>query len=204
MSPEVLARAFEPFYTTRPHGEGTGMGLAVVHGIVRNHGGTIHVVSSPGAGATFTIHLPALGQAVAAAPPVFERPPRGTERVLLVDDEEFHLDVTQELLVELGYRVTCCADGREALERIAEAPAGFDIVLTDVTMPRLTGDALLRELRRLEVSMPVILCTGFGDQWTLEGARAQGAQGLLLKPVALWDLATAIRQALAETAAPRP
>jgi len=204
MSPDVLARAFEPFYTTRPHGEGTGMGLAVVHGIVRNHGGTIHVVSSPGAGATFTIHLPALGQAVAAAPPTFERPPRGTERVLLVDDEEFHRDVTQELLVELGYRVTCCADGREALERIAEAPAGFDIVLSDVTMPRLTGDALLRELRRLEVSVPVILCTGFGDQWTLEGARAQGAQGLLLKPVALWDLATAIRQALAETAAPHP
>jgi PAS domain S-box-containing protein len=196
MTPEVMAHVFEPFFTTRPRGEGTGMGLAVVHGIVRNHGGSIHVNSTPGAGTTVEIHLPALEAATAVAPAAVGPPPRGTERVLLVDDDRLQREVTREMLGELGYQVTCCPDGCEALETIRGAPGGFDLVLSDITMPRLTGDALAREVQRLSPPVPVILSTGFAERWTPEAARAAGARALLLKPATLWDLAIAVRRAL--------
>jgi PAS domain S-box-containing protein len=198
MTPEVLARAFEPFFTTRPRGEGTGIGLAVVHAIVRSHGGAVYVSSTPGQGTAFELYFPAIELSAAEGPPTSVPPPRGTERVLLVDDEEFHRNVTQEMLAEIGYSVVCCADGHEALERIQSAPDSVDVVLSDITMPRLTGDLLAREVRRLNLALPVILCTGFGEHWTLERARATGAQGLLHKPVALWDLAAALRKVLDE------
>jgi PAS domain S-box-containing protein len=196
MTPAVLARVFEPFFTTRAQGEGTGMGLAVAHGIVVNHGGAITADSAPGGGSRFEVYLPALAQEAGAAPAREEPVPRGSEHVLLVEDEESLRLVLGEMLEGLGYRVTSCADGREALRRLVEDAAAFDLLLTDLTMPHLTGDVLAREALGVRPDLPVLLCTGYGERWTPESTRAAGACGLLLKPIALDQLARSVRAAL--------
>jgi PAS domain S-box-containing protein len=197
IAPDMLARIFEPFYTTRPKGEGTGLGLAVVHGIVRNHGGLISVESAPGSGATFHVYLPAIPVSAVRDPSAVKELPRGrSERVLFVDDEEIQVELAKELLQELGYEVTGARSAAEALAIFRARPEAVDIVVTDTTMPGMTGDVLAGDLLRLRPGLPVLLCTGFSERVSEARARAIGVRQLLMKPFSLEDLASAIRRAL--------
>jgi CheY-like chemotaxis protein len=194
MTSDQLKRIFEPYYTTKPRGQGTGLGLSVVHGIVKNTGGAISVYSEPGQGSTFRLFFPIFeSDTVAEAPPV-ELPEGGQERILFVDDEPTLLDIGKELLKRLGYRVTTCGDGHSALKTFKAGPDEFDLVITDMTMPGLTGDKLAVELVEIRPDLPVILCTGFGNAVMGQKACRTGVKAHLMKPFVLRDLAKTIRE----------
>jgi PAS domain S-box-containing protein len=203
MPHDVLARIFEPFFTTKPLGEGTGLGLAVVHGIVTGHGGAITVESAPGRGTRFDLYFPRCDD-LAATPPSPQEPLHGHgEHLLLVDDEAALLRIWTVALTDLGYRVTAHTNSRAALEAFRDAPDAFDLVITDQTMPQLTGGALAQEILRLRPRLPIILCTG-----DLPGAAGAspgplGVRATLLKPVSRLDLSLAIQRLMVERAAPR-
>jgi len=195
MPPEVLERIFEPFFTTKGVGEGTGLGLAVVHGIVADHAGTITVTSAPDQGTTFAIYLPTSDAPVPPEPP--EEPlPQGHEHLLLVDDEAVIVHVWQHVLESLGYTVVACTNSVEALAMFTAAPQAFDLVITDQTMPRLTGEALVGEIRRIRPQMPIILCTGFSHTMTAAQATALGINAFVMKPLAIREFSRVIRQVL--------
>jgi PAS domain S-box-containing protein len=202
ISPEILERIFEPFFTTKGVGEGTGMGLAVVHGIVTSHGGAITVESTPGKGTTFVVYLPRSESGASASMPL-EEPMQGEgECILFVDDEEPLARLGQEMLVRLGYEVVVRTSSVEALEAFRAAPQRFDLVITDQTMPNLTGEALARKLRCLQPDIPLILCTGFSHTMTQEKARALGIDAFLMKPLTRRDLGRTIRDVLTRRQAP--
>jgi CheY-like chemotaxis protein len=197
MTPEVMERIFEPFFTTKDVGEGTGMGLAVVDGIIANHGGTITVTSAPGQGTTFAIYLPRIDSPTSSletpeAPPI----PGGNARVLFVDDEPALADMTGKMLMRLGYDATVYTSSVEALETFRVAPWQFDVVSTDQTMPGMTGEKLVRGLRRIRSDIPIILCTGFSHTMTASKAQTLGIDAFLAKPLAFRELGLAIRQVL--------
>jgi len=197
MSVEILAHIFEPFFTTKPVDKGTGMGLAVVDGIVKSHGGTIRVTSSPGEGATFEVFIPQLRDADNEETRDEDTAiPGGTERILLVDDEIFLVESGRQILSALGYRVTALQDSREAYRLITEDPDQFDLVITDQTMPGMTGLELAGAILKVKPTMPVILCSGYTDAVTPETAAQAGIRTFLYKPVDRRILARAIRQAL--------
>jgi PAS domain S-box-containing protein len=198
ITPEVLGRLFEPFFTTKRPGEGTGMGLAVVHGIVASHDGAIIVSSTPGQGATFELYLPRLEEAVIDDPHSEERIPEGKGRILFVDDEDPVVRLSQEILERLGYEVVACGGSLEALQAFQEAPQHFDLVITDQTMPRMTGDMLAQALRHIRPDIPIILCTGFSYTINAEQAEALGIDAWLTKPWQTRDLAHTIRHVLAQ------
>jgi CheY-like chemotaxis protein/anti-sigma regulatory factor (Ser/Thr protein kinase) len=197
MEPEVLERIFEPYYTTKEQGKGTGLGLSVIHGIVKNHGGDISVSSQPGKGTQFTVYLPVIDEideeteAVASAGAT-----RGSERILLIDDEKQIIDMEQQILERLGYKVTPKTDSEEALEEFAALPDRFDLVITDMTMPKMTGDQLARKLMEIKPGIPVILCTGFNESITEEKALAMGIDKFIMKPIVKDELAGTIRSVL--------
>ncbi|GIX47811.1 MAG: hybrid sensor histidine kinase/response regulator [Candidatus Tectimicrobiota bacterium] len=195
--PAIRERIFEPFFTTKGPGEGTGMGLAVVHGIVTQYGGAIEVESTPGQGTMFTIYLP-LAEPLPVAPRPAAAAPlqRGHEHILLVEDEAVLAQLGQELLTRLGYRVTVRTSSLEALEAFRANPQRFDLVLTDQTMPNLTGDRLAQELRRLRPDIPIVLCTGFSAMLTEARARELGIDALLLKPLTAEELSRTLRRVL--------
>ena len=196
MTSQVYQRVFEPYFATRPVGEGTGMGLAVVHGIVTDLGGRVVVESTPGEGTCFRVYLPARVRPQQAAP-VEARLPRGTgERILFVDDEAALAHLGAELLGTLGYRATATTSSVEALELFRADPGGFDCVITDQTLPRMTGAELVTHLLRLRPDLPVILCTGHSDLIDELGARELGAREYLPKPLELRRLAWAVASAL--------
>jgi CheY-like chemotaxis protein len=201
MIPEVMERIFEPFFTTKAPGEGTGMGLALVHGIVTNHGGTVLVTSVVGQGTTFTVYLPCsadLGQDHASQEgSLLTSAPTGAERVLLVDDEAALVHLGEAILQRLGYEVVVCTSSTEALEVFRAAPQGFDLVITDQTMPHMTGERLAQALRRLRSDIPIILCTGFSHVMHAERAQELGIDAFLMKPLAMQDLAQTIQQVMA-------
>jgi len=201
MIPEVMERIFEPFFTTKAPGEGTGMGLALVHGIVTNHGGTVLVTSVVGQGTTFTVYLPGsadLGQDQALQEePLLTSVPTGAERVLLVDDEASLVHVGEAILRRLGYEVVACTSSPEALDVFRAAPQRFDLVITDQTMPHMTGERLAQALRRLRPDIPIILCTGFSHVMHAERAQELGIDAFLMKPLAMQDLAQTIQQVMA-------
>jgi len=183
IAPEVMTRLFEPFFTTKPIGEGTGMGLAIAHGIVTSHGGTITAESFRGTGTRFAIYLPRTdASAVQAADP---EPPlaQGEGRVLYVDDEETIVLAMQLLLESLGYEVVGYTASRDALEAFRTDPHGFDVVITDQTMPQMTGEGLIQALRRIRPDIPIVLCTGFSHVMDAEKAQALGNVAFLMKPV---------------------
>jgi PAS domain S-box-containing protein len=199
---DVQARIFEPFFTTKPPGEGTGLGLAVVHGIVTGHGGAITVESAPGRGTRFDLYFPRCDD-LAAARPSPQAPLRGQgEHLLLVDDEAAIVRLWTVSLTDLGYRVTAHTDSRAALEAFRNTPDAFDLVITDQTMPQLTGEALAQELLRLRPRLPIILCTGQMPVAPGERPRPRGIRATLLKPVGRLDLSLAIQRLLAERTAP--
>lgn len=196
MTPDIVERIFEPFFTTKAVGEGTGMGLAVTHGIIANHGGAITVTTAPGCGTTFQVYLPQVdGAAAEDAGP--EAPASvGTERILFVDDEAAIAELGQEMLEPLGYRCVACTSGEQALDAFRTAPQGFDLAITDQTMPKMTGEALIRELRSIRPDLPIILCTGYSHTMTAEKAQTLEIDAYLLKPLLAADLDRAIRSVL--------
>ena len=201
MTREVQGRIFEPFFTTRERGEGTGMGLAVVHGIVTRCHGAITVESEPGKGTTFEVHLPLIEQSVPAAHAP-NAPPEpllaGTGHILVVDDEPLVAAMVVDQLNEMGYRAAACANGPEALETFTADPRAIDLVVTDMTMPGMTGDVLAQRLKRLRPELPVILCTGYSDRISAETARSQGIDEFAMKPVAMAELSRLVRRALGQ------
>ena len=197
MEPQVMERIFEPYYTTKAQGKGTGLGLSVIHGIVKSHGGDITVSSLPGHGATFKVYLPIIDEMevkiAADEPPIAVN---GKERILLVDDEEQIIDVEQQILERLGYHVTPKTDSQEALEEFAAQPDRFDLVITDMTMPKMTGDQLARRMMDIKPQIPVILCTGFNETISEEKALAMGIDKFVMKPIVKDELASTIRTVL--------
>jgi signal transduction histidine kinase/ActR/RegA family two-component response regulator len=197
MDQSVLDRIFEPYYTTKEQGKGTGLGLSVIHGIVKNHGGDITVSSTPGNGTNFKVYLPMIDEVdIAIRPEPNTAAVTGNERILLVDDEEQIVAMEQKMLENLGYQVTARTDSTEALEVFAKQPQDFDLVITDMTMPHMTGDQLAQKLLDIKPSLPVILCTGFNEVITEDKALSLGIQRFVMKPVVKNELATTIRTVL--------
>jgi len=198
MDPAILNRIFDPYFTTKEPGKGTGLGLAVVHGIVKQHRGRVEVASRPGGGATFDVYFPLLEEqeAPSAGGRGGPAPAGNGERLLFIDDEPALVALAEAVLTGLNYRVIATADARAGLELFCSDPHGFDLVITDMTMPQMTGDRLAREILRLRPGLPVLLCTGYSERLTEEGARRLGAAGLLWKPYLREELAAAVRRAL--------
>ena len=196
MSPEVLSRIFDPFFSTKPVNEGTGLGLAVVHGIVVDHGGAIDVESRAGAGTCFRIWLPA-ARSKADAPALEPSAPlRGDARVLLVDDEEIVRSVLDKGLQRLGYRVRAESSGQAALARFKASPDDFDLVITDQTMPQMSGVQLAAALRAIRPDLPVILATGYSPEVAGRDPSAFGLAGIVGKPMHFTELTQMMRRAL--------
>jgi signal transduction histidine kinase/FixJ family two-component response regulator len=196
MSKEVSKRIFEPFFTTKPVGEGTGLGLSVVYGIVKNHKGGITVYSEPGKGSVFKVYLPRVDTGVSAEAEAPKPIPRGSERILLLDDEEMIANSVGNMLQHLGYKVTALMDSREGLRLFSENPSEFDLVITDQTMPFMTGEDLGKELMRIRPDIPLILCTGYSDMISSEKATAMGFRGFIMKPFTVREGADLVRRVL--------
>ena len=197
MSRSTQSRIFEPYFTTKEKESGTGLGLAVVHGIVKAHGGEIQVASQLDEGSVFDVYLPLHREAQAAeCHPKLARQPRGFERVLFVDDDEALARLGKRALGRLGYVVETNTSSVEALERVRTEPDRFDIVITDFSMPALTGVELARRMIEIRPGLPIILCTGFSEAMTAKKAQSLGFSALLTKPVVAAELATAIRRTL--------
>jgi CheY-like chemotaxis protein/two-component sensor histidine kinase len=193
---ENLARIFDPFFTTRKDQAGTGLGLAVVHGIVRDQGGAILVDSSAARGTTFSVYLPRTNQPPAEAPGAEKSSAAGSERILLVDDEPMLAALGHDLLKALGYSVKACTSSAKALGIFKENPAAFDLVISDQTMPHLSGDELTVELLKIRPDLPVILCTGYSEIVNRANFQRCGAKKLLNKPLEKDQLGRAIRAVL--------
>ena len=192
-----LERIYEPYFTTKPKGEGTGFGLSVVHGIVTSHGGHITVYSEPGKGTTFHLYLPVIIKYQAADEPrLAEEVTGGTERILLVDDDETIGSMAKKQLESLGYQVIMLTSGVEAAETFYKAPKDFDLVVTDMTMPNMTGAELSQEFLKIRPDIPIILCSGFSELIDKDKAIDIGIQEYLIKPISRKDLAWAVRKAL--------
>jgi PAS domain S-box-containing protein len=196
MTPDVMKRVFEPFFTTRGIGEGTGMGLAVVYGIVKGLGGTITVESEPQMGSTFRVLLPKAGAGSESEAPLPRRVRGGTERVLFVDDEDLLVDLAHDLLESLGYRVTGVTDSTQALRIFSSDPASFDLVITDQIMPGLTGLNLAERFLGIRKDIPIILCTGHSATVSPEVAKKAGIRAFVMKPLSKEDLTEVIRAVL--------
>jgi PAS domain S-box-containing protein len=194
IEPSILHRIFDPFFTTKEPGEGTGMGLAVVHGIVKSHGGVITVDSDPGKGTEFRVYFPAMEpEATMAASEASMRDfAKGKGRVLFVDDEEALTLLSGQLLSRLGYEVVTRTSSLEALEAFRANPDRFDLVITDQTMPRMTGIELAQEMLRIRPEVPIILCTGFSEAVTPEKAKSMGIREYLMKPLVMRQMADTI------------
>ena len=197
MGPEILARIFYPYFTTKGVGKGSGMGLAVVHGIVKGYGGMVQVESTVGSGTVFRIYLPRAGKVGAAVEAGQEEiAPVGQERILFVDDEPSIAEMGKAMLSGLGYRVTARTSPLEALEEFRSRPDGFDLLITDQTMPKMSGVQLAQEARKIRPGLPVILCTGYSAAIGEERALEQGIGHFLMKPLTMRVLADTVRKAL--------
>jgi PAS domain S-box-containing protein len=198
MTPEVMDKIFEPFFTTKEASKGSGMGLAVVHGILNLHRGTIMVESEPGKGSQFTVYLPLTDEKLQSETPSSEKASiaQGKGKVLLIDDEELILKSIQNALKRLGYEVVSINDGLQALKLFTKNPDEFDIIITDLTMPHITGIELANKIIEIRSDIPVILCTGFNDAINEEEAKAFGIRGLLLKPASTQELNQVISNVL--------
>ncbi len=200
MSPEVSERIFDPFFTTKKMGQGTGMGLSVVHGIVKSHGGTIIVESSPGKGSAFSVFLPAIESEVTDQVDQPQLVITGNERILFVDDEDFQADIGKRMLERLGYRVTAKTNSVEALDLFRQTPDEFDLVITDMTMPDMTGDVLARRLIAIRPDIPIIVCTGYSERINPDIIKEIGIKEMAVKPVVMKDIAQMIHRVLSREA----
>lgn len=195
MEHDILKRIFDPYFTTKDPGEGTGLGLAVVYSIVKNHKGVITAYSEPGRGSAFHVYLPRVDTGT-AAPVVDHAPPRtGTGRILVVDDDEALVELELQMLEELGYEVTARHSSTEALETFRADPDRFDLIFTDQTMPGMTGLELARQVLQIRPGMPIILCTGYSDIVASKD-RHIGISTILPKPLLLNQVADAVQRVL--------
>jgi CheY-like chemotaxis protein len=197
MSRETLERAFEPFYTTKPEGEGTGLGLATVYGIVQQAGGSVLLYSEEGLGTTVTMTFPAVDSAGNAIPAQIHEPrPAATGTVLLVEDEEALRDVTERILTRAGYRVLVAESGPQAME-VAAAEPGIDLLLTDVVMPQMSGQQVAERLRMARPDLRVLYMSGYAQPFVEAGVEA-GAVNLVAKPFTARALTDRIAELLYE------
>ncbi|WP_089935438.1 ATP-binding protein [Candidatus Entotheonella palauensis] len=196
ITPDIMERIYDPFFTTKSAGEGTGMGLAIVHGIVTDHGGAISVFSSPGEGSTFQVYLPQVRTPEALNPPLETSIPYGEGRILVVDDEPIQTELLKLQLNYLGYDVQSATHSHEALLQFQANPGNFDLVITDQTMPEITGEQLIQAVRKIRPELPVILLTGFSHLIDKDKARALGINAFLMKPITIEALATTVHQVL--------
>jgi PAS domain S-box-containing protein len=197
---DTIGRIFDPFFTTKERGEGTGMGLSVVHGIIHGHDGAITVKSEPGEGSTFQVFLPLIKKEteeiqLETLPPL----PKGDENVLFVDDEKTIVDIGGNTLERLGYSVIGKTSSKEALEIFRSQPDHFDLVVTDMTMPNMTGMELAEKLLQIRSDIPIILCTGFSDRVMQEKARSMGIREFINKPISPRGLGESVRRVLDQT-----
>jgi len=197
---DIIENIFEPYFTTKKKGQGTGLGLAIVHGIVRRMNGYINVYSEPGRGTVFHIYMP-VAHAQEETDNFLQdednhRLSHGGERIMFIDDELHIVETAKMVLEGIGYSVSTFIDPVDALTKFREDPSAYDIVITDMTMPGMTGDGFALELLKLRPDLPVILCTGFSERMNIEKAGEMGIREYLMKPVNPRDLADAIRKAL--------
>ena len=196
ISPEVKDKIFDPFFTTKAKGEGTGMGLPVVHGIAQSHGGAVYCYSELGHGSTFNVYFPITESRATVAYSPKIQPPTGHERILLVDDEQAIVNMEKQTLESLGYEVVARTSSVDALELFQDDPDRFDLVITDMTMPKMSGDSLALEMMKIRPKMPIILCTGFSSRINEKRAAAMGIGAMLFKPLLRQELAEKIREVL--------
>jgi PAS domain S-box-containing protein len=197
MAEEVRRRLFEPFFTTKGPGKGTGMGLAVVYGLVKEHDGAVTVKSEAGQGSIFEVFFPQASRPhQKKEEPTIVPLPTGTERILFVDDEEMLVTMARGMLESLGYTVTVAHHGAEAWNLFLEDPSRFDLVITDQTMPDLAGVSLAKNMLKVRKELPIILCTGYSENVSAEHAEHLGISGFMMKPMVKKELAYTIRQVL--------
>jgi CheY-like chemotaxis protein len=192
----VIDKIFDPFFTTKKEGEGTGLGLSVVHGIVKRHDGYITVESEPGEGSAFSVYFPKITEEQPMVSAADGAIPMGRERVLFIDDEEALVEMGEGILKDLGYQVVSASSGREALALFTHDPLRFDVVITDQTMPHMTGVELAKKILAMRADIPIILCTGFSHLIGADGAKAAGIRAFAAKPLTKSEIARMIRSAL--------
>ncbi|MCA1793473.1 MAG: response regulator, partial [Desulfobacteraceae bacterium] len=199
IDPVIISKIFEPYFTTKEKGRGTGLGLATVYGIVKSYGGEIRVHSDIGDGSSFEIYLPVLEKTADDTPEKHQQTlPTGTEHILLVDDESSISHLEKQMLERLGYHTTSFIGSKDALAAFETDPSQFDLVLTDMNMPHLNGMQLAKKLIAVRPDIPIIICTGFSERTNSTKAEASGIRGLLMKPVGMMDLAHKVREVLDE------
>ncbi|MEJ2220605.1 MAG: PAS domain S-box protein [Desulfobacterales bacterium] len=196
MDSATMDRIFDPYFTTKEQDKGTGMGLAVVHGIVKGHGGGIRVQSKPGKGTRFDIMFPVMGKHMESETEELKALPTGNEHILFIDDEDTLIDLGESMLKKLGYRVETRTRPDEALESFRAAPDNYDLVISDMTMPGMTGDLLAAELMKIRADIPVIICTGYSERIDEKRARDLGIKGLVMKPFTIRGLSKTVRDVL--------
>lgn len=196
MDQSTIDRIFDPYFTTKKEGKGTGLGLAVVHGIIKSHGGHISVYSEPGKGSEFHVYLPVIKAQQETKQIEIQPIKKSNERILVVDDEKMVVEIQQKMLKRLGYDVTSCTSSVEALKAFQANPDNFDLIITDMTMPNMTGDQLAQKIMEIRTDIPIILCSGFSEKMSNEKAKSLGIKKFLMKPVLIKDLSITIRRAL--------
>jgi PAS domain S-box-containing protein len=196
IDPEIIERIFDPYFTTKEMGKGSGMGLSIVHGIVQNHSGAISVDSKLGKGTTFSLLFPAVDEKPKIEPETINEIPRGHETILFVDDEKSIADMAQKMLKRLGYKVETSLNPLQALDLFKSQPDEFDLVITDMTMPQMTGAKLSEKLIEIRSNIPVIICTGHSAIIDEEKAKQFGIAGYVMKPVSMSIIAKTIRKVL--------
>lgn len=196
MPPDVLNRIFEPYFTTKEKGAGTGLGMAVVHGIVKSHNGIIKANSKPEKGTTVHVFFPIIDKEANSEKESPIPLPYGKEHILFIDDEPALTDLGKQMLIKLGYEVVTRSNSVEALELFRINPGLFDLVITDITMPNMTGDRLAKELLKIRPDIPIILCTGYSARISKENAKELGITAFAMKPLVMQDLAIVVRKVL--------
>jgi len=196
MSVTTKERIFDPYFTTKKKGEGTGLGLSVIHGIMKAHDGAVIAQSEVGQGSTFTAFFPMTEDKEDKVPQPADSLPTGRERILFVDDEPVLVEIGGQMLQHLGYAAECVSDSVEALRIFQASPDDFDLVITDMTMPHMTGDILAREILKVKPGLPIIMATGFSELMTEEKAKRAGITDFLMKPLVVRELASIIRRVL--------
>jgi CheY-like chemotaxis protein len=201
---EILPLIFEPYFTNKPTGEGTGLGLSVVHGIAKKYGGDVLVSSQVNQGAVFTVYLPIIRKYRPKQSRQGDTIPTGQGRILFVDDELFICDMFSQILERLGYTVTCRTSSVEALGLFRSKPNDFDLVITDMTMPNMTGDVLAAQLIQIRPEIPLVLCTGYSKSISEKKALEIGIRAFVMKPLVVKELANIVHGILNPSAAAPP
>jgi len=207
IEPDIIERIFDPYFTTKERGKGTGMGLSLVHGIVKGNGGAINVFSRPGRYTEFHLYFPVIDTCMTCEN---EKPdcqptelPSGDEHILIVDDETMLLEMMQKMLQQLGYTVTALSDSPQALRCFLSTPSSYDLVITDLNMPNMTGLELAKAITAERPNTPILLCTGYNERISEEKIKICGIHALMMKPVGMKEMADTIRRALCPSVSER-